>query len=268
MKKKIGLVQTVSRTDVKENIRTLQKYCNLAKAQDCHVLCFPEAFLTGYFPEKVSQQAITLESKEIRQVEKLALELEIDLLVGFMERMENKFCLTHGIFLADGKTEIYRKTHLGQKEKLYFSEGEKLDVFQLSGGIKAGFQICVENHFPEITQTLSLRGAEIIFAPYAVPGTTEKRSEVWRKIMPARSYDNRVYMACCNLLDEERFGGGCMVTDPYGEEIISLFEKEEKLITFLFEQEKVKIYHQSDSSMKYRYYPQYRRPELYELKEL
>lgn len=264
MEVKIGLVQVLSAPEPMKNINAIQEYARTGKQQGCHALCFPEAFLTGYAPKEVSNRALSVKETIIKQISELAMEQGMDLLIGFMEQEREHYYLTQGVFCADGRMEFYRKTHLGQREKQVFSAGDELKLFRLSCGVRFGFQICVENHFPEITQTLSLKGAEIIFSPYAVPGTAEKRREVWRKIVPARSYDNRVYMACCNLWEEGRFGGGCLATNPQGEIIASAFGQERELVTFVCDTKQVEQYHQWDASMKYRYYPRYRRPELYD----
>ena len=260
---KCGIVQAGSSLELWENVNALKSYVEEAKAQGCSVICFPEAFLTGYAPKAVSNLAISKQSEALQYVAGMAKEYQMDLLVGFMERSETEYHLTHGIFCGDGTREFYRKTHLGQREQDVFTAGDKLQVFTLSCGLKAGIQMCVETHFPEITQTLSLSGAEVVFAPHAVPRVAGSRKVIWSKIIPARSYDNRVYMACCNLWDEEKFGGGCLITDPNGEVVEECYEEKEALICFDVKQEQVSCYHENNDNMKRRYYPGLRRTELY-----
>lgn len=263
---KCGIVQASSGTEIKENIDTLKKYVAEAKEKGCSVLCFPEAFLTGYVPKAVAEFAVSGDSEYIRQVAEVARQYKMDLLVGFMEKTQhdNIYYLTHGIFHADGSCDFYRKTHLGQREREIFEAGDQLQVLELSCGLKIGIELCVETHFPEITQTLSLMGAEVIFAPHAVPRVAGSRKAIWSKIIPARSYDNRVYMACCNQWDEKKFGGGCLVTDPAGEVVVSCYEDQEALVCFDVDLEKVRDYHKENNSMKKRYYPGMRRVELYQ----
>lgn len=260
---KCGIVQAGSSLELWKNVNDLKRYIEESKEQGCSVLCLPEAFLTGYAPKMVSELAISEQSETLQHVAEMAKEYQIDLLVGFMEQSETEYHLTHGIFCADGTCEFYRKTHLGQREQEVFTAGDKLQVFTLSCGLKVGIQMCVETHFPEITQILSLRGAEVVFAPHAVPRVAGSRKVIWSKIIPARSYDNRVYMACCNLWDEEKFGGGCLITDPNGDVAAECYEEKEALICFDVELEKVRCYHEDSVSMKKRYYPGLRKAELY-----
>lgn len=259
----LGLVQASASADVDQNIRSIQLFASKAAEKSCSALCFPEAFLTSYLPAKSSDLALSRNCRELQKVLYIAIKNRIDILVGFMERENDRFYLTHGIFSPNGNMSFYRKTHLGEREQTVFTAGDSLDIFTLSNGLKAGIQLCVETHFPEITQTLSLLGADIIFAPHAIPRTAGDRSLIWPKYIPARSYDNRVYIACCNQWDENRFGGGCLVADPRGNITASCFADLEALLVFTVIPEELQKYHQENASARYRYYPVKRRPELY-----
>ena len=278
----IGLVQAAAVGDVSQNMKTLRHFARKAAKEGCRALCFPEAFLTGYFPARAkelglrtdfaagcvsipSDSAALTAAESFAEISSLACQLKLDLLVGFMEIFQERCYLTQGIFTAGGQRFFYRKTHLGQREQTFFSAGDSLEVYPLSCGLKAGVSLCCENHFPEVAQTLSLKGAHIIFAPHASPRASGSRETVWSRFIPARSYDNRIYMACCNQQDEERFGGGCLVTDPKGDVIISCFEETPALICFDVDPEEVRRYRSPDGGMKYRYYPGLRRPDLYEI---
>ena len=261
---KIGLAQTSAVTDVAANLDVIIEYAIKAKQQGCEVICFPECFLTGYAPEETKTLSVSKECKQLKKISEIAVEKEIDILIGFMEVEEDKYYITHGVLKMNGEREYYRKTHLGEKESIYFSEGDVLNILELSNGVKIGFQLCVETHFFEITKALSLRGAEIVFAPHAVPRKAGCRKSIWMKIIPARSYDNRVYMACCNQWDEKNYGGGCMVTDPKGDVIAQFFENEEGLLVAEIDVEEIKRYHEANAGKKYRYYPSKERKELYE----
>ena len=260
---KIGLIQASAAQNILENIKVIEKYVKEAKERDCSIVCFPECFLTGYYPEEALSLAVERENTVLNKISLMAKRNKMDLLIGFMEADADKRYITHGIFNANGDCQYYRKTHLGEKEEKYFVQGDVLEVFTLSCGIKAGFQICVETHFPEITKTLSLRGAEVVFAPHAVPSVAGCRKSIWSKIIPARSYDNRVYMTCCNLWDEAKFGGGCLVTAPNGDVIAEMYEETAGLLAAEINLEEVRRYRQENSGKRYRYYPSKARKELY-----
>lgn len=263
MKCKIGMVKAEANIDIQKNVELIKEYAEEASKQGCCAICFPEAFLTGYAPAEVENRALSRSGDWSEGITYIAEESGIDILIGLMEKAEEGFYITHCIFYKDGRIDYYRKTHLGLKERTIFKGGNELKVYQLSNGLKLGFQICMEMHFPEVTQTLSMKGAQLVLAPFAVPGTPEKREEVWEKIIPARGYDYRVYVACCNLWGSGRFGGGLIAVNPAGEIMGEDFSERNSMLIFEVDTEVVEQYHRESVSMKYRYYPKLRIPELY-----
>ena len=259
----LGLAQASAGPDPQDNFDRIAQLAAQAKEAGCAALCFPEASLTGYFPEEAHTLALSRDHQLLSRLSALAQAQQMDLLVGFMEREDDRLFLTHGLWRPDGSTHFYRKTHLGQREQTVFTPGDTLEVFPLSCGLTAAIQLCVETHFPEITQTYSLRGAQVIFAPHASPVSAEKRRRIWQTYIPARSYDNRVYLACCNQWDTDRFGGGCMAADPGGAVIAALFEPNPGLLCFRVDPDRVRSYHREGADKNHHYYPGRRRPELY-----
>lgn len=258
-----GLISAASTASVEENLHTLEQYARQAKELGCSALCFPECFLTGYLPKEAAVHSISVTddkdmlARPLETIRSLAMELSMDLLVGFMECKKAEipeYYITHGIFLSDGSIRYYHKSHLGTREAAVFTPGNALDVFTLSCGIKIGMQICVETHFNDITQTLSLKGAQLIFAPHAVPRAAGDRNKLWSRYIPARSYDNGLYMACCNQWDPEKFAGGILVTDARGEVLVSDFEDAPSMAIFSMDPESISRKH---------YFPNKRRTELY-----
>ena len=222
-----------------------------ARMRGCHAVCFPEAFLTGYFPKEAPLHALTREA--LQPVSRLAAETGVDILTGFLEEDRGNFYITQGLFRPDGQQFFYRKTHLGLREAETITPGEDLPVFPLSCGVGVGIALCVELHFPEIARTLAEKGALLILSPHAVPQKAGSREAIWSRLLPARSYDNRVYMACCNLW------GGCMATDPRGDTVLSCFDADIPLAVFDLDPELAEAL-RADA---FRYFPPRRRPELY-----
>ena len=260
---RLAVAQAAATRNVNTNYATLVRLVQQARQQGCQALCLPEAFLTGYDPTNVGECSLTQTAEVLGEVAQLAQSSRVELLVGFQEQAGESHYLTQGLFLADGTIYFYRKTHLGRREAKAFTPGQELPVFQLSCGAKIGLALCVESHFPQLIQTLALRGAELVFAPHAVPAKAGSRQEIWSRYIPTRSYDNRLYMACCNLWDGDSFSGGCLVTMPTGEELSSFYGTGERLLVFDVDLELVKSYRENNSMGK-RFYPAFRRQELYE----
>lgn len=247
MEARLGMISDISFTAAMEG----------AKA-----VCFPEAFVTGYAPKRATELAVTRDSGAVRELSAISARRDIDILAGFMEAAPDGYCVTHGLFRPDGDSFFYRKSHLGESEKDVFLPGGSLEVFPMSCGLTAGFQLCVELHVPEMTQELSRRGADIIFCPHSVPGSSAKRKGLWEKLLSARGYDSRTYIACLN--DNSATHEGCFAAaDPLGDIILSSFENEGSLVFFDADPALIRRFRSGSTAMSERYYPSMARKELY-----
>jgi N-carbamoylputrescine amidase len=90
------------------------------------------------------------------------------------------------------------------------------------GKARFGIELCFDGHFPELSTLLALKGAEVIFIPHASPreSAAEKKMR-WLRYLPARAYDNSVFLVACNLLGETEsglaFSGSALILGPKGE---------------------------------------------------
>jgi len=219
-KTRIALVQMEALINNRKlNLAKIKSHVEKAARNDAHIICFPETSIHGYSKNlyKTSAEALDETSSILSEWSR---KYSICILAGLAEKVEDKKpYITHLIATPDGNVETYRKTHLGKSEKPYFSEGSRLPVFKAPTAI-IGVQICWDLHFPEISTIMSLKGAEIIFAPHASPTIVGDRKNIWLKYLTARAYDNSVFLAACNLIGEngdgQSFCGGALVIDPKG----------------------------------------------------
>lgn len=258
---KIGIMQLEADESVARNLERAARAADCARKLGCAALCLPECSLTGYCPDEAARRAISATDPALDALADAARERGVDIIAGFMERAGERLYITQGLFRADGARDFYRKTHLGERERARFSPGDRLRVFELTGGLKAGVMLCVEARFPEIAQALSLRGAQVLFAPHASPMSAERRRALWRIILPARACDNRAYVAACNQCDGARYGGGLMALGPNGAEVAAP-QAGEAIAAFDVDEAELARYRRS-RELSHRYYPALRRPELY-----
>ncbi|HUI16829.1 MAG TPA: carbon-nitrogen hydrolase family protein, partial [Alphaproteobacteria bacterium] len=151
-----------------------------AKAQ-AQAICFPELFLTPFFPNRLIQDSakyfLELPSPIVQPLLDLAREKAMALILPFGERSGKFFYNAAAVFDRAGRhLGTYRKTHIpailpselkggtGSYEKFYFSPGSEFPVFELEG-VKIGIQICYDRKFPEGSRALALKGAEVLFMP-------------------------------------------------------------------------------------------------------
>ncbi len=267
-KTKIALVQMESLVgERQQNLRKIEHYIKESYRNKVDIICFPEAAIDGY-----SKEVDSTKDKEVSELQKIfntwAIDYSITILVGFIEaNSTDKPYITYLIATPDGKIDFYRKSHLGKSEIEHFSRGNELPVFKTPTAT-IGIQICWETHFPEISRVMALKGVDIIFTPFASPVRSGDRKDIWLKYLVARAYDNTVFIASCNLIGINgkgtTFGGGALAIDPKGNLIAEDFNEEERILFVELDPELINnIRNQDNNSMKFRYYMNHRRPELY-----
>jgi len=186
-------------TDPLKNQILLRKYVRKAFQQKAELICFPEFSLTGYDPKKISQFAQPKTGSFVQFVQDMAAEYYITILAGFIEKSKsNHFFASQIVAFPEKKAEIYRKLHLAPPEQKNLTPGKTAPVFTQNQRT-FGIELCYDAHFPLLTTRLAQKGAEIIFIPHASPnGTSLKKYHSWLRHLPARAYDNSVYILATN----------------------------------------------------------------------
>jgi len=201
--------------DVEHN---LQKIFDAVKsAGDFDVLVFPELMTSGYAFESV-EEAFEASMEVSELVDRIvALEPSGMVVVGFAERYGGRLFNSAVAVLPDGEYYLYRKIHLFDREKLWFSPGNLgFDVFDWRG-YKFGMMICFDWIFPEAARTLAIKGADLILHPanLVLP--------YCQNAMKIRCLENGVFAVTANRIGSERgltFTGMSQITDNRGEVVV------------------------------------------------
>jgi predicted amidohydrolase len=251
--------------NIEQNFSRMEKLIKQSADRGVELVVFPELSLTGYFPERAAEMAISPDHVLIFRLRRLAQEYGITVLAGYAEKANEKPYISQLVCDPNGNLRTYRKTHLGQREKRFFSAGDTLPIF--CGKMPFGIALCYDTHFPEVSTTLALSGASVIFAPHASPCCAGHRKTVWEKYLPARAYDNRIYFACCNQTGTNgaghSFGGGAVIYTPEGEMLCEDDSGTESLLVASLSISKTKRYRNAHDPHYKKYYLAHRRPELY-----
>ena len=98
----------------------------------------------------------------------------------------------------------YRKLHLferfGEQESALVALGDEVVVAKLAG-LSVGLQICYDLRFPELTRTLTSRGAELIVMLAAL-GAGLFKEEHWITLARARAIENTVWVAAAGQVPD------------------------------------------------------------------
>ncbi len=218
---KFGLIQMNNSLDTVENIKEILKY--MKTQPEVKYFTLPENALTGYTSNIENLNTISLDDENLNLLKTYCTHTNSHLFVGaaiLNDAPQIAYLHVHK------RIDIYYKTHLGIKEQTLYKAGNDLKVFD-ADGIKVGIAICIESHIPDITQTLALNGADIILMPFATPSVCGNRETLWQKYLPARAYDNNVFVLATNLtghLNKLQFPGGLMAFDYKGNDLLNHHE--------------------------------------------
>ena len=176
-----------------------------AAGRGARLLVCPEMYLTGYNigPAAARRLAEPADGASAQAVMHIARKTGIAILYGYPERGPDDriYNAVQLIDRAGRSVASYRKTHLfGEIDRDAFSAGATLpDVVELDG-LKIGILICYDVEFPENVRSLALKGADLVVVPTAL---MQPFDIVARTIVPARAYENQVYLAYADRCGRE-----------------------------------------------------------------
>jgi predicted amidohydrolase len=216
---------------VKENVRAAK---SLLKNVTEATIVLPELFNTGYLFRGRDELRGLAESVAsgytVGEMKKLAKQKKLNLVFGMAEKKGRQLFNTSVLITAAGKVSSYRKLHLFDREKLYFSSGTGGLATHAIEGAKLGMMVCFDWIFPEVTRILALKGAHVICHPsnLVLPYCQEA--------MKTRSIENKVFTVTANRIGTEKrgnvsltFTGKSQIVDPKGNVLTSAGERSESL---------------------------------------
>jgi predicted amidohydrolase len=292
---KIATAQFENRSgDKGYNLEIIRKLAKQASENGADVVSFHECSITGYtFARNLTRsQMLDLaeflpEGDSIATLTRFANEFGIVIMAGLFEK-DAAGNLYKAYVCVDKSGMIAKHRKLHPFINPYLTPGNEYTVFDLHGW-KCGVLICYDNNIIENVRATKLLGADIIFMPHVTmctpstrPGAGFVDAALWEdkelnkvrlrdefdgdkgrnwlmKWLPARAYDNAVYVVFSNPIgmDDDQLKNGCsMILDPFGDIIAECRTLGDELAIAEITPDKL-----SDAGG-FRYM-QARRPELY-----
>ncbi|WDO11865.1 nitrilase family protein [Flavobacterium sp. WW92] len=237
------------------NLKVIEKLSQEAAAAGADVINFHECAITGYtFARNLNKEQLTElaeyipDGPSIKALIAIAAKHQITILAGLFEKdSEGNLYKAHVCVDQTGVLAKHRKLHPFINPHIL--PGTNYTVFDLHGW-KCGILICYDNNIIENVRATTLLGAQIIFMPHVTmctpstrPGAGFVDPKLWTdkdrnaielrqefdgpkgrqwlmKWLPARAYDNAVYVVFSNPIgmDDDQLKNGCsMLIDPYGD---------------------------------------------------
>jgi beta-ureidopropionase len=292
---KISTAQFEHRSgDKAYNLSVIQKLAQKASAEGSSAIAFHECSITGYtFARYLSKEQMLgiaefiPDGESIPKLTEIAKKFNIAILAGLFEKdKDDNLFKAYVCIDKSGLLAKFRKLHPFINP--YLTPGNEYCVFDLCGW-KCGILICYDNNIIENVRATALLGANIIFMPHVTmctpstrPGAGFVDPALWKnreadptslrlefdgmkgrdwlmKWLPARAYDNAVYVVFSNPIgmDDDQLKNGCsMIIDPFGDVIAECRSFDDSFVTTAITPEKL------TQAGGYRYIKA-RRPELY-----
>lgn len=245
----------------------LERITALLRNVETDLIVLPELCTSGYLfgsRDEVEAASESLPSGAVFQAfSALAWDKQCSIVYGFAEQSGQDFYNSSALINPDGSHYLYRKSHLFDREKLFFTPGNtEFHVFPAKSGVRIGMMICFDWQFPEAARTLALKGAQIICHPANLVLPWCQQS------MSLRSLENRVYSLTANRIGIEehagislQFTGQSQILGTKGDILLRLSDSETGVHTCTIDPELAldkSITPRNDAF-------QDRRPDLYEL---
>jgi predicted amidohydrolase len=204
------------------------------------LLVLPELFNTGYLfenEEELKRSAeIIPDGPTFLRLAALAAEEKVNLVFGMAEREGEVVYNSSVLVTPKGDFWVYRKLHLFDREKLWFTPGNKeLEVIDI-GKARVGMMICFDWIFPEVARILTLKGAQIVCHP------SNLVLAYCQSAMITRCVENGIFAVTANRTGSEEkagikltFTGKSQVIGPKGEILSQANEIEEGVQTVVID---------------------------------
>jgi len=280
--------------DKQHNLSIIRELSAKAAAAGADAIAFHECSISGYtFARNLGKQQMLDLSEyvpggpSIEALTDIAREYDIVVLAGLFEKdSENKIYKPYVAVDENGLIAKFRKLHPFINP--HVNPGNEYVVFDLKGW-KCGILICYDNNIIENVRATAMLGADIIFMPHVTmctpsprPGAGFVDPTLWAsretdptslriefdglkgrewlmKWLPARAYDNGIYVVFTNAIgmDDDQLKNGCsMILDPFGDIIAECRTLGNDIAIATLNPEKLK------QAGGYRY-REARRPDLY-----
>ncbi|MBP1999600.1 putative amidohydrolase [Paenibacillus shirakamiensis] len=194
------------------------------------VIVLPEMWNTGYALDQIQDLADAEGALSKTWLAQFAAEHRVHIIGGSVaQKTDGLVRNTMYTFNRDGElTAEYSKIHLFRlmEEEKHLTSGDEIVTFPIEGAM-GGASICYDIRFPELSRTLALQGAKVLFVPAEWP---HPRLHHWRTLLTARAIENQMYVVACNRVGssgKDTFFGHSLIIDPWGEIIAEGGESEE-----------------------------------------
>ena len=186
------------------------------------IILLPELWSSGYDYENFTRLAAT--TPYILEQMALTAQNRNTYIGGSLVETDNHLFYNTFFMIDPNGQQIaaYRKIHLFSlmEEEKYFAPGQTLCLIEVCG-LPVGLMTCYDIRFPELSRSLTLKGAELLLVCAQWP---KPRAAHWQTLLKARAIENQCYVAACNRIgkgSENQYPGHSAIYDPWGDSVLT-----------------------------------------------
>ena len=198
---KLGLIQTALQSTNQKRIFNVSKILKNLGKKNAEIVCLPEQWLKN---NKIKDFDI-----EFSEFKKIAKEYSMTIIAGaFYETTKKRTTITTPIIGPEGEfIGKQEKIHPFDYERGIVKPGNEAKVFNTA--CKFGVVICYDMVFPNVTNTLAKKGAQVLFSPSRI---VRRGIKPWQMYVQVRALENRIPIIAANV-ENSKFGGNSMIVD-------------------------------------------------------
>jgi predicted amidohydrolase len=214
--------------NLKANAAAVEERLTAAADNGAGLIVLPELATTGYVFETREEAYAHSEpvpgGRSIDLFTRIAAERNLYIVGNVVEQANGKLYDTAVLIGPEGYVGRYRKTHLWNTEKLWFTPGDEgFSVFDTPIG-RIGLLVCWDIWFPETARIVTQLGADIICIPTGWVWTPPPLYDQSGVCMAAHltitaAHANNVFIATADRIGQERgagFMGNSLITGTNG----------------------------------------------------
>ena len=198
---KLGLIQTALQSTNQKRISSVSEILKKLGKKDAEIVCLPEQWLKN--------NEIKDLNTEFSDFKKIAKEYSMTIIVGaFYETIKKRTSIIAPIIGPEGEfIGKQEKIHPFDYEKNKVNPGNEAKIFNTA--CKFGVIICYDMVFPNVANTLTKKGAQILFSPSRI---VKRGIKPWQMYVQVRALENRIPIIAVNV-ENRKFGGNSMLVD-------------------------------------------------------
>ena len=198
---KLGLIQTTLQSTNQKRILNVSKILKILGEKDTEIVCLPEQWLKN---NEIKDFEV-----EFSDFKKIAKEYSMTIIVGaFYETTKKRTSIIAPIIGPEGEfIGKQEKIHPFDYERDKVKPGNEAKVFNTA--CKFGVVICYDMVFPNVANTLTKKGAQVLFSPSRI---VRRGIKPWQMYVQVRALENRIPIIAANV-ENKRFGGNSMMVD-------------------------------------------------------